>query len=177
MRVVIETERLLLRNLVTTDLDDLCNVLCDHEGMQFYPAIFRRDQVEAWIEWNHRNYSDYGFGLWAVILKKGQVFLGDCGITMHTIEGEELPELGYHIRKDYSRRGFATEAAAACIRYAFQNLDLHTLYAYTKKDNLPSIRVAEKNSMTFVKNFRKTVMDSEVEEVLYALKKGSQKEP
>ncbi|QEN08699.1 N-acetyltransferase [Oceanispirochaeta crateris] len=170
MRVVIETDRLLLRNLKLSDMDDLCNVLCDHELMQHYPATFRRDQVRSWIEWNKKNYSDYGYGLWAVILKRNQIFLGDCGITMQNIEGEELPELGYHIRKDYCQHGYATEAAEACIRFGFQNLGLHALYAYTTKDNIPSIRVAEKNGMTFVKYFRKTVMGSEVEEVLFSLK-------
>ena len=54
-------------------------------------------------------------GLWAVILKETGAFIGDCGITMQQIDGETLPEIGYHIAKQHWRHGYATEAAAASI--------------------------------------------------------------
>ena len=63
--------------------------------------------------------SEIGFGLWAVILKEGNEFIGDCGITMQEVEGQSLPEIGYHIIKEYCRRGYASEAANACIDFAF----------------------------------------------------------
>lgn len=45
-------------------------------------------------------------------LFKGKL-IGDCGITIQNIDGELLPEIGYHIHKDFWRQGFATEAATA----------------------------------------------------------------
>jgi len=169
MRSVIETERLLLRKMKYGDLDDLCHIYCDKESMQYYPMPFTREKVKSWIEWNTRNYSSYGFGLWVVIRKREGIFLGDCGITMQNIEGEELPELGFHILTDHRQNGYATEAAEACIDYAFKSLELNTLYSYTSRENIPSQRVNEKIGMSFVREFRKSIMGKDRDERLYAI--------
>ena len=52
-----------------------------------------------------------GFGLWAVCLKETGEMIGDCGLTMQFINHTIKPEIGYHIRKDYQRNGYAKEAA------------------------------------------------------------------
>lgn len=171
MRIIIETERLYLRELERDDRMELAKILSDPESMAYYPAPFSREKVEKWIDWSRDNYREYGHGLWAVILKEGRVFLGDCGITYQDIDGERLPELGYHIRKEFWNRGYATEAARACMDYAFETLKYGELYTYTKFDNRPSARVAEKNGMIFVKYFDKVIMGETVREMLY--RKGS----
>jgi RimJ/RimL family protein N-acetyltransferase len=173
MKIIMETERLYLRELTRNDREELEKILSDPESMKHYPAPFSREKVEKWIDWNRDNYRDFGHGLWAVILKEGRVFLGDCGITFQDIDGERLPELGYHVKKEYWNRGFATEAAEACISYAFDTLNYPALYTYTKDDNRPSARVAEKNGMSFVKYFDKMLMGATVREVLYRI--GSDK--
>ena len=169
MKIVIETERLILRELTIRDREELAKILSDPDSMKFYPAPFSHKKVETWIKWNIGNYIKYKHGLWAVILKEGNVFIGDCGITMQEIEDKKLPELGYHIKKQYCGKGYATEAAGACIEYAFTELDYDTLYTYTKHDNIPSLRVAEKNGMKFVKYFEKEVMGEAVREILYCI--------
>ncbi len=167
MERIIETERLFLREFVVSDKEELAKILSNQESMKFYPKPFNDKRVEDWIKWNIDNYKRYRHGLWAVILKKGNVFLGDCGITMQDIDGEKLPELGYHIKNEYCNKGYATEAAKACMDYAFRTFDYPVLYTYTKQDNKPSARVAEKNGMSFVKYFEKEVMGEIVKEVLY----------
>jgi len=164
---IIETERIFLRELMKSDKHDLAKILCDPESMRFYPSPFSEKKVEDWIEWNIDNYKKYKHGLWAVILKKGNVFLGECGITIREIEGKKLPEVGYHIKKEYCGNGYASEAAKACIDYAFTNLDYNVLYTYTNHANLASIRVAEKSGMQFVNYFEKDDMGTKVNEVLY----------
>jgi len=59
-------------------------------------------------------------GLWGVILKAEVRFIGDCGITIQNIDGEELPEIGYHIHQNYCKKGYGSEAAKACLEYGFQ---------------------------------------------------------
>lgn len=167
MDYILETERLYLRELTPSDRDDLAIILCDPESMVYYPAPFTIQRVEDWITWNIENYKQYRHGLWAVILKENDVFLGDCGITMQDIDGELLPELGYHINKKFCGNGYATEAAATCMKYAFNTLDYQSLFTYTKHDNIPSRRVAEKIGMTFVKYFDKVVQGTAVTEILY----------
>ena len=172
--VLLETERLFLRELILADCKELSTILCDPVSMVYYPAPFTIQQVEDWIDWNIENYRKFHHGLWAVILKENNVFLGDCGITMQDIDGELLPELGYHVNKEYCGNGYATEAAKACMRYAFDTLGYQSLYTYTKHDNIPSRRVAEKLGMTFVKHFEKTVQGTPVHEVVYQIHTGAQ---
>ena len=168
MNKVLETQRLYLRELFLDDTDDLAKIFMDKESMKYYPRPFSRQEVINWIKWCRKNYLQYGHGLWAVVLKQGDVFLGDCGITMQDIDGERLPELGYHIKKEYCNMGFATEAAEKCIDYALKVLKLKKLYLYTKTDNNPSRHVAEKIGFKFVREFEKTVMSEEiVTEALY----------
>ncbi|NNF98089.1 MAG: GNAT family N-acetyltransferase [Desulfobacteraceae bacterium] len=163
MTLSIETERLRLREFKIQDKMNLIDILSDEDSMRFYPHPFSEKEVEGWIDWNLKNYAEYGFGLWAVILKKTDVFIGDCGITLQNIEGEKLPEIGYHIERKYCNQGYATEAALACKNYAFEVLGFLKVYTYTTPDNLSSRRVAEKIGMTPVKNFSK----KGIQEVLY----------
>jgi len=169
MKKIIETERLFLRELTMDDKEELAKILSDKESMKFYDHPYSEKEVENWIQWSLDNYQKYNHGLWAVILKEDNTFLGDCGITIQEIEGEHLPELGYHIKKEYWNKGFATEAARACKQYAFDVLEIKTLYTYTTTNNVPSRKVAEKNGMRFVKQFTKSLYGKEVEEVLYCV--------
>ena len=123
MAYIIETERLGLRECTPEDFDALYEILSDPEMMRHYPAPYDEAGTRHWIEWNLENYTQYGFGLWAVVLKETGKFIGDCGITIQNIDGEMLPEIGYHIHKKYWRRGFAKEAARAVCNWAFQNTD------------------------------------------------------
>ena len=75
--------------------------------------------------------------------------IGDCGFTLQTINGNELPEIGYHIRRDFQRRGYAKEAAKAVRDWVFRNTDYPALYSYCKYTNEPSLRTAESIGMHF----------------------------
>jgi uncharacterized protein (TIGR00290 family) len=152
---IIETERLYLRELVLEDAQELSKVLSDPESMQFYPEPFSREKVERWIEWNITNYKANNHGLWAVILKDGEKFIGDCGITMQTIEDETVPEIGFHILKDYWNNGYATEAALACKQYAFEEMKYPHVFSYTTINNIASQKVASKIGMQPYKVFEK----------------------
>ena len=150
---MIETERLLLREYTPDDYDALYEIMSDPETMQHYPAPFDEERTRRWIEWNLDNYAQYGFGLWAVVLKETGEFIGDCGLTLQNIDGEMLPEIGYHIHKKYQRRGFAKEAARAVRDWAFLNTKYRALYSYMKYTNEGSWRTAEAVGMKKVKEY------------------------
>lgn len=133
---IMETERLYLRELGLEDADALAKVLSDPESMQFYPVAFTRKKVEQWIQWNIANYANNQYGLWAVILKDGDQFLGDCGITMQVIEDDTVPEIGFHILKECCNKGYATEAGVACKKYAFNVLNYPQIFSYTTLKNI-----------------------------------------
>ena len=144
---MIETERLLLREMTDGDFDDLYAILSDPETMQHYPKPFDGDRVRRWISWNQENYKQYGFGLWCVVLKETGECIGDCGMTMQNIDGESLPEIGYHIARKYWRRGFGSEAARAVRDWAFTHTGYDALYSYMKYTNVGSWSTAVANGM------------------------------
>jgi RimJ/RimL family protein N-acetyltransferase len=137
------------------DQNELSKVLSDPVSMQYYTHPFNQEEVKNWIEWNVKNYKEYSHGLWAVVLREGDTFIGDCGITMQNIDGVMLPEIGFHIIKEYWNKGYATEAASACKEYAFNVLGYSEIFSYTPLKNVPSQKVAEKIGMETYKFFEK----------------------
>ena len=150
---MIETERLLLREYTPDDFNALYEIVSDPETMAHYPAPFDEARTRRWIDWNLENYAQYGFGLWAVVLNETGEFIGDCGLTLQNIDGELLPEIGYHIHKKYWRRGFAKEAARAVRDWTFLNTEYNILYSYMKYTNEGSWRTALANGMKKVKEY------------------------
>jgi ribosomal-protein-alanine N-acetyltransferase len=147
MKIVIETMRLWLREFIPADANALALVLSDAETMRFYPAPFDRAGVEDWIARNMRRYENNGHGLWALDLKASGEMIGDCGITLQPVDGEILPEIGYHLRRDMWGQGFASEAARACCEYGFSQLKAEFLISLIRPENLPSRKVAERNGL------------------------------
>ena len=147
--MIIETQRLLLREMDLDDFQALFQVLGDPETMWHYPYTFDGQHVRDWIERNMNRYQKDGFGLWAVCLKDTGEMIGDCGLTLQNINGEILPEIGFHIRRDCQRKGYAKEAARAVRDWAFRNTDYPALYSYCKYTNVPSFRTAEAIGMRF----------------------------
>jgi RimJ/RimL family protein N-acetyltransferase len=163
MESIIETRRLFLRQLTLEDTDSLSLVLSDEESMKHYPHAFSAEEVRKWIERNIERYKNDGFGLWAVIRKADNQFLGDCGITRQNIDGEILPEIGFHTIKTFCNMGYATEAAEACKKYAIDVLGFKSIYSYSEVGNKASQRVSSKIGMSKVKTFKK----DGIEEVVY----------
>lgn len=162
MEAVIElqTKRLILREYTHADFDALYEILSDAETMKHYKEPYDSDGVRLWIEWNLESYKDFGFGLWAVLLKgqngENDTFIGDCGITMQRIGRWIRPEIGCHINKKYHRMGLASEAARCCRDYIFDNTPFNTVYSYMTADNAASSGVAVKNGMKLVDEYKDT---------------------
>lgn len=151
--MITETERLFLREMNESDFDALYAVLADSDIMKHYPYTFDEKRVRGWIEKNIERYKASGFGLWAVCLRETGEMIGDCGLTLQMIDGQQLPEIGYHIRRDQQRRGYASEAAAAVRDWAFTHTAYPALYSYCKYTNEPSYRTAEAIGMRFLKTY------------------------
>ena len=140
--MVIETEHLLLREMRENDFDALYRVLVDSDIMQHYPYTFDDARVRGWINRNIERYKILGFGLWAVGLKDTGEMIGDCGLTMQLINGQIKPEIGYHIRADKQRKGYAKEAAIAVRDWTFNNTPFNIVYSYMKYTNEASAKTA-----------------------------------
>ena len=151
--MVIKTENLLLREFTHEDFPALFEIFSDPETMRHYPKPFDENRTKDWIEWNLQNYEEYGFGLWAVVLRETDEFIGDCGLTIQNIDGESLPEIGYHIHKNHWRKGFGSEAASEVRDWAFMNTEYDCLYSYMKYTNIGSYSTAVAIGMKKVKEY------------------------
>lgn len=151
--MILETERLILREYVEEDFEALRAVISDPENMKFYDKPYDDEGVRRWIRWCRDSYENLGFGLWAMELRETGEFIGDCGISMQIIDHVIVPEIGYHVRLDLHNQGYATEAARACKDWIFENSPFEKVYSYMNAENIGSYTVAEKNGMTLQKEY------------------------
>ena len=145
--MILETPRLVLREFALQDAGALEPVLGDPLTMEYYPAPLDKKGIESWIERNLERYRRNGHGLWAMVLKDSKELIGDCGCIMQEVEGMDQVEVGYHVRRDLWGNGYATEAARACMQYAFERLGATRVISMIRPPNVRSRRVAEKNGM------------------------------
>ncbi len=156
--MILETERLILREMQPSDFDALCRIMQDEETMTAYEGAFSDEEVQAWLDRQLERYRKWGFGLWAVILKENGAMIGQCGLTMQPWKGEDVLEIGYLFERAYWHRGYATEAARACRVYAFDTLNAKEICSIIRDTNTASQNVALRNGMkktdSWVKHYR-----------------------
>ncbi|WP_276391272.1 GNAT family N-acetyltransferase [Eudoraea chungangensis] len=149
MKIVLETKRLLLREFVLDDARNMFNLNSDPEVIRYTgDQAFRSvDDARLFIE-SYKEYSDNGFGRWAVVEKKRSVFIGWCGFKRNE---EDLIDLGFRFFKKQWNKGFATEAAKATLAYGFGSLNFDRIIGRAAKDNVASIKVLNKIGMQYYK--------------------------
>ena len=80
--MILETQRLYLREMNQNDYRSLCAILQDEEAMYAYEGAFCDEEVQEWLDRQIARYERWGFGLWAVIQKETDEMIGQCGLTM-----------------------------------------------------------------------------------------------
>ncbi len=141
-REIPQTDRLRLRPYTFEDEAELFRVFADPYARNFYPEMADRANVRAWIEWNLRNYAEFGFGLWALELKSDGRFIGDCGLTYQDVEDRARLEIGYHVIEHERGKGYATEAARACLDFGFTRTSSDVICSIVRPSNAASCAVA-----------------------------------
>ena len=149
--LAIATTRLQLRQFRLGDVDDL-HRLWNEPGVRKYLWDDRpvpRELVESIVERSVALFRELGFGLWAVLPKTADELIGFCGFWHF----HESPKLGliFGFGPAHWNKGFATEAATAMLRYAFETLLFQRIEASTDYANQASARVMERAGMTFWK--------------------------
>ncbi|MFR7589938.1 MAG: GNAT family N-acetyltransferase [Longibaculum sp.] len=151
--MILETKRLNLREMNQDDYHDLSEILQDPDVVYAYEHNFSNKDVQEWLDRQRQRYQEYGFGLWAVVLKETGEMIGQVGLSMQPYKQQEVLELGYLLKKRYWHQGYANEAALGCIQYAFDILKQDKVYAIIKADNAASIKVAKRIGMEKVDEF------------------------
>lgn len=143
---ILETDRLLMRRLVASDLDDLYALYRDPEIRRYFPeGTLTLEETREELEWFLNGHPDHPeLGLWATIHKPTGAFIGRCGLLPWNIDGVDEVEVAYLIAKPWQRQGLGAEAARALVRYGFQTLGLKRLIALIDPEHEASIRTAMK---------------------------------
>jgi RimJ/RimL family protein N-acetyltransferase len=170
--MILETQRLVLREMTQEDFPALAKILMDEDVMYAYEGAFTEEEVQVWLDRQIARYKEYGFGLWAVVLKETGVMIGQCGVTMQDYNGGQIMEVGYLFQKEYWHHGYASEAAIACKEYAFEKLGANKIYSIIRDNNVASQNVAKRNGMTCVAEFIKHYRGIDMPHVLYEAKKA-----
>ena len=149
MSHLIETERLQLREFNFDDADNLYQLNLDPEVIRYTgDSPFESVETARLFIYNYKDYKLNGYGRWAVELKSDGRFIGWAGLKLNEIDKVDL---GYRFLKSEWSKGYATEAASACIKYGFEKLGLMEIIARSDEHNIASIKVIEKLGMEYYK--------------------------
>ena len=147
----LRTERLLLRRWRDSDREPFFLVNSDPRVMEFFPSILSREESDLMIERCDRHFAENGFGPFAAEILDDCSFVGYIALNRVTFMASFTPcvEIGWRLGADHWGKGLATEGAREVVRYAFEDLGLESLVAFTTVKNLRSRRVMEKLHMTY----------------------------
>lgn len=169
--MVIQTERLYLREMTQADFPLLCRHLQDAEVMYAFEHAFSDDEVQEGIDKQLQRYQKYGFGVWSVILKENEELIGQCGLSMQPCMDREVLEIGYILQKKHWNKGYATEAAIACKEYAFNQLGADEVFSLIRDTNIASQNVARRNGMSARGIFIKHAYGIDMPHLIFSVKK------
>ncbi len=146
----LRTERLLLRRWRSSDHEPFAAMNADPVVMEHFQGLMTRDESDAFVGRIEAEFDEAGFGLWAVEAPGHAPFIGFVGLQRPTFDAHFTPcvEIGWRLAPAHWGKGYATEAAAAALRYVFEKLNLDQIVSFTVFANKPSWSVMERIGMT-----------------------------
>lgn len=151
MKIILETERLILRTWSPNDAEEGFKIWSDPEVMRYIgtgqPNV-DIEQTRGWLARMIAHQEKHGFCFWAVVEKETGRVIGSCGLA-YQLDGGLPIEFGYTLARDYWGRGLATEVAGACLKHVFENFPLTKIDASVDSRHLASQRVLEKIGFVF----------------------------
>lgn len=144
--IVLETERLIIREEVLDDIPKLYEIYKDEEITRYTEGLYEnyQEEVEFTKAYIENMYGFYGYGIWMVEEKEGGRLVGRCGLSNREIDGQMELELGYIIGKQYQGKGYAYEASLAILEFAKKEIEKEEIFICTETQNIPSIKLANK---------------------------------
>lgn len=158
MKSCIETERLILREMLPSDDEGMFELDSNPEVHRFLgnKPVKNIEESRLMIQNLRKQYAENGTGRWAVILKETNQFIGWSGIKFikdSVNNRHDFYEIGYRFMQKHWGKGYATEAGLAFIDFAFNELKVENLYAYANAQNEGSRNILEKLGMQYVNSF------------------------
>jgi ribosomal-protein-alanine N-acetyltransferase len=154
----IETERLILRKLVSSD-DEAMFILDSNPNVHQYlgnKPIVSIEESRAYLKDIQIQYIQNGIGRFAVILKETNEFIGWAGLKFNTNAINDrlnFYDIGYRLIERHWGKGYGYEAAKAWLDHGFNQLNIQKISAYADIENKVSIKILEKIGLQSVSKF------------------------
>ena len=151
MKIVLETERLILREFSLEDTAFIIELLNSEDWLKYIGDRNTRTEEDAkkyLLEGPIKSYRENGFGLSMVELKNENIPIGMCGIISR--DTLPYPDIGFALLPAFTNKNFGSEIAQATIKQAREILALTEILAITLPNNIPSIKLLEKIGFTYV---------------------------
>ena len=149
--LILKTERLLLRPWRESDLEPFAELNADPVVMEHFASPLSRAESDAMVERISAHFIQHGFGFWAVEVPGVADLIGMIGLAVPRFQTHFTPcvEIGWRLAQKHWGKGYATEAARACLNCGFDELGLEEIVAFTVAGNLRSQAVMERLGMTY----------------------------
>lgn len=156
MKIITETPRLIIREFNLDDADAVYHFNAPIEVNRYTGDAGKCRSVAGatriirniWL----KEYAQYGFARWAVVLKETGKVIGFCGFKNESLS--KVVDIGYRFHPHYWGKGYATESNQACLDYAKEKMTLDVVYGEVDPDNTGSRRVLTKLGFTFAKQYQ-----------------------
>lgn len=161
MKFYLETERLILRELLESDLEGIFELDSNplvHKYLGNKP-ISTKTQASEGIQFIRQQYEERGIGRFAAVEKSTGDFIGWSGLKLNTGLKEELNgqqdfiDVGYRFIPRYWGKGYATESALASLEFGFETMDYPIIVGAAEVDNIGSNKVLQKIGLQFINEF------------------------
>ena len=152
MNLILETDRLILRELKSSDAEAFFAMDHNpkvHQYLWNKPVQKIEETIEV-ITFVRQQYVDNGIGRFAIILKKANEFIGWAGLKYNTEEVNHkinFYDIGYRLDEKFWGKGYASEASFAWLKYAFETMNIKTIEAAAHAENVASNRILQKMGM------------------------------
>ena len=152
----ITTERLYTRFLNKEDWKLWVEFYQSQEAIELFPVVGNSDEERAqiWVNRQLKRYQEGKYGLQLVLHKETNEVIGQAGLLLQVVDGENEIEIGYHVLHKHWGNGYATEIAKGFKEYCFENGISNSLVTIINRKNIRSQRVALKNGLTLEKETR-----------------------
>lgn len=150
--VIAETDRLFIREMKLSDLDELYRLYEPASITRFLEPLYEsRQEEEAFLEaYIKCMYGFYGYGMWALVDKNSNRLIGRAGLDNREVDGEIQIELGYMVGVPYQRQGYAYEAAVSILKFAVNELECEFVNCFVNKNNTASAALLKKLGFKYV---------------------------
>lgn len=155
MEIYMKTERLILRSWKYEDRKSFAEMNGNRTVMKYFPATLSIDESNAFVDRINAEFEETGYGLYAVEIKETGEFIGYVGFHRFTFDTPFSPgwEIGWRISDRFWHKGYATEAAKACLSHAREKHLCNKLYSFTAVPNIPSENVMKRIGMSYQGTF------------------------